>query len=162
MTALTPFEPPFRSDKVLAHARGQPCTLRIAPNCDGGGETTVPCHIRDRHKGAGLKASDHSIAFGCARCHDFLDVGYAQAGWTAERLAFFERRGLQETWAILIRDEIIGFPHNKPVPRRDRKTPPRKPKDLRAKVSPGKPLQGKSAWPKGQKISGRNDLRRGK
>lgn len=41
----------IRSTKYLAGSRGAPCTLRIPGVCTGGGEDTVPAHIRDRHTG---------------------------------------------------------------------------------------------------------------
>lgn len=111
---------PFRSKKVLAHAKGQPCTLRLDDYCDGGGVsgTTVACHIRDEHKGMGIKASDHSIVFGCAYCHRVLDEGK----WIGDRewsgsIYWHIVRALQETWAILIADGIIGFPIDKPLER---------------------------------------------
>lgn len=125
---------PFHSQKVLRHAKGQPCTLRISPHCDGGGETTVACHVRDSHKGERQKASDHSIAFGCGACHRFLDEGFVRHHMTAEDLAPFEKRGLQETWAILIRDGIIIFPHDLKAPPLSRSTPPRKPPEARTKI----------------------------
>lgn len=118
----------FRSRKVLDHARGQPCCLRFI-GCDGGGETTVACHIRDAHKGTGIKASDHSIVFGCAHCHRLLDEGFMQID--PAEMHFHIARGLVETWGILIRDGIIGWPHDiaKPISKK-----PRKPKEQRPKM----------------------------
>lgn len=133
---------PFRSEKVLRHAKGQPCTLRISPFCDGGGAsgTTVSCHIRGDHKGMGIKESDHSIAFGCGACHRFLDEGFVRHHMKAEDLAPFEKRGLQETWAILIEDKVIGFPHDAP---KAKSTPSRKPPSQRRAVGKGPPLKSR-------------------
>jgi len=145
---------PYRSDKVLRHAKGQPCTLRFPGICDGGGATTVACHIRDKHKGMAVKASDHSIAFGCGPCHAFLDVGFANAGWTTDDLAPFEKRALQETWEVLIGDGIIVFPHNLVTPSHAKPTPPRKPKEKRAPIhSRGFPEQSRP-------LRSRNNLRK--
>ena len=111
---------PFRSAKVLRHAKGQPCTLRFPGICNGGGETTVACHIRDAHKGMGQKASDHSIVFGCAACHRYLDEQTWRRLLTEADVNYHVIAALQETWAILIRDGIIVFPHDvhrEPKPR---------------------------------------------
>ncbi len=129
---MSQHEPPFRSQRVLRHAKGQPCCLRF-DGCDGGGETTVACHIRDKHKGMAQKASDHSIVFGCAHCHRLLDEGFTSM--TPDVMFWHLVRGLQETWAILIRDGIIVFPHDAPD----------KP---RAK----KPIRGRSTFPAGRKM----------
>jgi hypothetical protein len=95
----------------------------------------VACHIRDSHKGGGIKASDHSIAFGCAACHRFLDEGFVRHHMSSDDLAPFEKRGLQETWAILIRDGIVGFPHNVERMSADKPTPARKPKADRTPIA---------------------------
>lgn len=107
------FEPPFRSKKVLAHARGQPCTLRLPGICNGNRETTVSCHVRDRHKGGAIRSSDSSIVFGCSACHNYLDEHWFDG--RVSRIVLLECviRALQETLEILIRDEIIGWPHDR-------------------------------------------------
>lgn len=148
-TALT-FEPPFRSSKVLGHARGQPCTLRLLGFCNRNPETTVSAHIRDRHKGMGTKASDHSILFACSDCHVALDEGRWVGKLTSEEVLRAVIQGLQETWEILIRDRIIGFPHDKPSSFHDRPSKPRKPKEARTKI-PGRA----EPWPAGRKLQSR-------
>lgn len=129
---------PIRSQKVLRAARGQPCTLRfLGAGCDGGGETTVPCHIRDRHKGTGIKASDLSMAFGCFNCHRYLDQGRGQAMSREDALCVI--RGLQETLQILVDLGVVVVPAD-PAPRPTEATP-RLPKEQRA------PLVSANRWP---------------
>ena len=64
---------PCVSRAIRQAARGETCTLRL-PGCDGGGETTVFCHIR-RFGNAGVaqKPSDLHGVFGCANCHRMMD-----------------------------------------------------------------------------------------
>lgn len=124
---------PFRSDAVLRHARGQRCTLRLSGICCHNPETTVSAHIRDRFKGMGTKASDHSIVFACAFCHRYLDEQHLRHPLITD-IELLEAiiRGLQETWAVLIADEIIPFPHNPPPKPRPPK--PRLPKAERQSI----------------------------
>lgn len=140
--------PPFRSRKVLAHARGQRCTLRLGKFCTDNPETTVSAHIRDRHKGMAQKASDHSIVFACAGCHVALDEGHWIGVISETEVLRAIIRALQETWEILIQDNVIPFPHDRVVPPSQRPVRPRKSKELRAKV------------PSGKKMQSRNNLRR--
>lgn len=140
------FSPPFRSRKVLDHARGQPCTLRFRV-CNGDPATTVSCHITDRYKGMGIKASDSSICFGCDRCHAYIDQGHWLGDISEADMLRVVLRAMQETLVILIRDEVITFPHDKPKPFAERKTKERKPKELRTKVAPSRPLESGSNWP---------------
>lgn len=69
-----------------------------------------------------------------------LDEGYAQGGLILRDLDFYEKRGLQETWAILIADGIIGFPHDEVKPKAVK---PRKPKSERQQI-----VTRKTTWPK--------------
>ena len=50
-------------------ARGQQCAMNL-PGCDGGGETTVHCHVRRfGYAGLGQKPHDFWGYHGCANCH---------------------------------------------------------------------------------------------
>jgi hypothetical protein len=139
--------PPLRSRKVLDHARDQQCTLRFKV-CNGDPATTVSCHIPDRHKGMGQKSSDSSIVFGCSRCHVFLDERHWIGVMTEAEVLGVVIRAMQETLEILIRDDVIKWPHDRERPKRAKVTPPRKPPEKRAKL------------PSGRKLQSRNDLRR--
>lgn len=125
--------PLIRSKKILAAAKGMPCTLRFPGHCNHNPETTVSAHIRDQHKGMGIKASDYSIVFACSDCHFALDQG--QMGDDA---LWYVVRGLQETWGLLIARGIIIVPVDAVTPASARPIKPRKPKALR-KAIPNNP-----------------------
>jgi hypothetical protein len=84
------------SRSYLDGARGQPCTLRIAGVCTGGGDDTVPAHVRDRHTGRSIKASDCSVADACAACHAKFD-GQSGEPLSKEDWLIYALRGIQET-----------------------------------------------------------------
>ena len=135
---------PIRSTKLRKHAKGQPCTLRFE-GCDGGGETTVLAHIRDRHKGMGTKASDLSACYACYRCHDLLDHHPHQID--PVDFYFHQLRALQETLEILAQDNVIIVPRD---PVEERRIAERKPKASRKPIpSPKEP------WGEGRKLSSR-------
>lgn len=123
--------PPIRSTKLRNHARGQPCTLRFE-GCDGGGETTVLAHIRDRHKGFGQKASDLSGCYACFSCHTKLDTEFH--GLSPADFYFHQLRALQETLEILVADKVIIVPQDVETPLMDRPIKARKPKAQRKKI----------------------------
>lgn len=125
----------IRSKKYLAGSRGKPCTFRIPGHCNNDWSTVVPCHIRDRHTGAGIKASDISVANGCSGCHDAMDgrsIVLSREDWL-----FYALRGLQETLEQRISAGLLTLPQ-----------------DLKAPASKAKP-RAKSKWPQGRKIQSR-------
>jgi hypothetical protein len=67
-------------------ARGEECTIRL-PGCDGGGETTVWCHLPEAVAGRGLalKGIDLLGAFGCRSCHDIVDRRAPRPGRMTEQ-----------------------------------------------------------------------------
>ncbi|MBP7253873.1 MAG: DUF1364 family protein [Alphaproteobacteria bacterium] len=60
-------------------ARGEECTLMIAPYCNNNPETVVLCHLPSQGSGMALKSPDHWAAYGCSACHDILDQRNPQA-----------------------------------------------------------------------------------
>lgn len=100
------------SPAYLAASRGQPCTLRIARVCTGGGDDTVPAHIRDRHTGRSIKASDTSIADACFACHSKFD-GQSGAALSKEDWLFYALRGVQETIENRVERGILKLPGTK-------------------------------------------------
>lgn len=126
------------SKKYLAGSKGQECTLRIPGHCVGGTETTVPAHIRDRHKGGATKASDISVANACLGCHSAFDTGLL----TNEEWLFYALRGLQETLEQRVEAGLLVLPQDIVTPMMDRPTKPRKPKAER-KAIPSRPFQSR-------------------
>lgn len=136
------------SRRYVDGSRGQPCTLRI-PGCDGGGETTVFAHIRDRHTGRSIKASDISGADACHWCHDVFDRRQKTLG--GELLSDFDwfvfaLRGMQETIENRIARGLMVVSQDVV---RDRPVKARKPKAERRAVPAGRPLESRpNIWPK--------------
>ena len=58
--------------KLRDSARGEECTLRIHPYCNGNPETTVLCHLPSG-SGMGQKSPDWFAVYGCSSCHDIID-----------------------------------------------------------------------------------------
>lgn len=138
MTAL-------RSDRYLAGSRGAPCSLRIPGVCRDDRETTVPAHVRDKHKGGATKASDLSVLDACDDCHAVFDrqrrlpngLLLSDFDWM-----YFALRGLQETLERrrqLKLLTVVGAEDDKP--RVEAKVKPRKPKSARRSVGPSRPMQ---------------------
>lgn len=146
MTAL-------RSALYLAGSRGETCKLRIAGVCRGETETVVPCHVRDRHTGRSIKASDLSVIDGCQRCHDVFDrrvrlpngLLLSDYDWL-----FYALRGLQDTLERRKDMKLITVVGDAELqPRREPKPTVRKAKSERRAVPKGKPLESRPTdWPK--------------
>ena len=57
------------SAPIRSFASGQPCAMQL-PGCNGGGETTVHCHVRRfGYAGTGHKPHDFWGYHGCSACH---------------------------------------------------------------------------------------------
>lgn len=102
------------SPAYVRASRGQPCTFRIAGvACSGGGDDTVFAHVRDRHTGRSIRASDISGADACFACHAKFDgqsgAPLSQADWD-----FYARRGLQETLENRVHRGIVKLPDYQP------------------------------------------------
>lgn len=131
------------SRKYLDGAKGETCKLRIVGVCQGDRETVVACHVRDRHTGRSIKASDVSVIDGCQACHDVFDLRAKKpngAHMNTEEWLFYALRGLQETIENRIERGLLFVQqdtHREPTPR------VRKPRDQR------KPVPARKAeWPK--------------
>lgn len=134
----------IRSKKILRHAKGQPCALRLPGICNCNPETTVWCHLNGHGKGMGIKTHDPLGFFGCADCHRAYDQGRGRADLMEAVLG-----AVCESWVRLIRDGIIFVPQDAETPSHTRPVKPRKPKAERA------PIQSRSDWPAGRKIASR-------
>ncbi|WP_171963143.1 nuclease domain-containing protein [Bordetella trematum] len=89
----------YRNRALLDLAQGQACTLLVPGWCLGHSksarDTTVACHsnLAKHGKGAGIKAHDWAIAFGCYGCHFYID----QSGAPAEDKVRYFELGLAQT-----------------------------------------------------------------
>lgn len=98
----------IRSPKILAHARGKECQIRIPGVCNRNPETTVACHLPSESKGMGIKSDDIFITFGCSACHKALDEHLV--GISAIDRMRYMFHGMQRTWKLLIEDGLILYP----------------------------------------------------
>lgn len=138
MTAL-------RSRKYLAGSKGANCKLRIADVCQGGTDTVIPAHIRDRHSGRSVKASDLSVADACFACHEVFDRRaklpngeyISNADWH-----FYALRGLQDTLEARVEAGLVFVPIDTPKPFHARPIGKRKPPAERKKIP-----HGETKWP---------------
>jgi len=62
-----------KQTKLTKSARGEECTLRLYPYCNGNTETTVLAHINCDDKGMGIKSPDWWSCYSCSDCHDIID-----------------------------------------------------------------------------------------
>ena len=83
------------SKKARQSARGERCTLQT-PFCGGRTDTVVLCHAPSESKGTGTKSDDFWGAFGCSKCHDFLDGRKGLIPNEAEA-RFYWMRGIYRT-----------------------------------------------------------------
>lgn len=133
------------SRKYIDGSRGQPCSFRM-PGCDGGGETTVFAHIRDRHTGRSIKASDISGADSCHHCHARFD-GQLGAPLSEAEWLFYALRGLQETLENRIRRGLLFLPQDVERPKIVK---PRKPRAERRSIphNPERKIQSRNTLKK--------------
>lgn len=89
-------------------ARGQPCMLRTV-YCNDNRETTVGCHLRMIGiSGAGMKAPDLFIAWGCSACHDVVD-GRTKTPYTPEERRLLLLEGMVRTQYELIKRDVLTW-----------------------------------------------------
>ncbi|MEW5251279.1 nuclease domain-containing protein [Microbulbifer sp. 2201CG32-9] len=60
------------STKLRQAAKGEDCTLRLYPHCNGDPETVVLCHLPSQ-AGMARKSPDWWGVYGCSCCHDVID-----------------------------------------------------------------------------------------
>lgn len=94
---------------IRESARDEPCTIRL-PGCDGGGATTVWCHLPEVVAGRGLslKGIDILGAFGCRSCHDIVDRRAPRpAGITEHDVALMFYRALARSVVRLAQKGLV-------------------------------------------------------
>lgn len=90
-------------------ARGQPCLIRVPTVCSGNPETTVACHVRMIGlSGAGTKAKDLLIAFGCYACHVVVD-GHQKSSYSYAERRQMLLEGMARTQAWLAEQGYITW-----------------------------------------------------
>lgn len=138
---------PVRSRKLLDSARGSPCTMQVSGVCNHDWSTTVSAHLHDETFGFGEKADDCSSAHLCSACHAWLDQGLWLGRMSEADMLRLLLRALQRTTRDRVLREIMRVDLDKPKPFAERRSNERKPRDQRAPVGPGRPLQSGSNWP---------------
>jgi len=133
----------IRSRRYIDGSRGQPCVFQIPGVCTGGGETTVFAHIRDRHTGKSVKASDLSGGDCCWACHEVFDRRaklpsgeyLSEVDWL-----FYGLRALQDTIERRVGQGLLFVTRDIDPSFADRPAKPRKPKERRQPIAKGRPL----------------------
>lgn len=99
----------MKSTPIRKSARGQECTLRLAPYCNGNPETVVLAHLPSPGHGMSLKSPDRFAVFACSACHDVADSRNPQAvrdlGW--EEIYRCMLRALYETHGVLLQQGLM-------------------------------------------------------
>lgn len=83
--------------------------IRVPTACNGNPETTVACHVRMIGiSGAGLKAGDILIAFGCSGCHAVVD-GQQKSSFNYGERRLMLLEGVCRTQMWLIREGYLKW-----------------------------------------------------
>lgn len=132
------------SRRYLAGSRGETCKLRIPGVCTNDTETVIPAHIRDRHTGRSIKASDLSVTDACFACHEVFDG--RNGTLPREDWLYYALRGLQDTLEAREAKGLLIVPKDIERPSSARPTKPRKPKAERAKLPIGRKLVSRNTF----------------
>lgn len=92
--------------KLTKSARGEDCTLRIHPYCNGNPETTVLCHLPSG-SGMGQKSPDWFAVYGCSTCHNIIDGRIKNGAVTRNELLSIMNQALFRTWERMIEKGLI-------------------------------------------------------
>jgi len=104
-TASKPKSRLAKTGKIRKSAKGQPCLVRVPGVCNGNTETTVLAHVNGG--GVGVKAGDHEAAYACSTCHEWLDGGYVQHGYSRDTRDLWHLQGVIRTQRVLIEKGLI-------------------------------------------------------
>jgi len=126
------------SRRYLMGSRGETCKLRIPGICTNDTETVIPAHIRDRHTGRAIKASDLSVTDACWACHEVFDG--RNGTLPREDWLYYALRGLQDTLEAREAKGLLIVPKDIEQPSSARPVNPRKPKAERTKLPIGRKL----------------------
>jgi hypothetical protein len=137
------------SRRYLAGSRGERCKLRISYVCTDDNATVIPAHIRDRHTGRSIKASDLSVTDACWACHEVFDRRAKMPNGeyiTDEEWFFYALRGLQDTLEAREAKGLLIVPKDIEQPSSARPVKPRKPKAERTKLPIGRKLVSRNTF----------------
>ena len=99
-----------KQTKFTKSARGEDCQIRL-PGCNGGGETTVLCHLPDG-SGTGKvggKSKDVHSTYGCYSCHQIIDGHKPRpTGYSREGVLLAAYAGQQRTLQLFIDKGLLG------------------------------------------------------
>ena len=87
---------------LRSYAKGRECQIR-APGCNHNNDTVVLCHLNGG--GMGMKHHDLLGAWGCSKCHDYVDNRTGIASQTMRKLYHLE--GMVRTLQCLIDEGVI-------------------------------------------------------
>lgn len=91
------------------HAENQPCYIRVPGYCCHDPARVVGCHVRMIGiSGAGMKAEDLLLAYGCQPCHDVVD-GRTQTEFTPDERRLMLLEGMVRTQLQLIREGLLKW-----------------------------------------------------
>lgn len=97
---------------IRASARGEPCLVRApVPGGCALPDTTVLAHLNGA--GMGVKAVDFHAAYACAKCHAWLDGGYATAHHSRDLRDLYHLRGVMRTQAKLYEKGLLSLAPSK-------------------------------------------------
>lgn len=141
----------IRSRKVIASAKGAPCSVRFPGICNGNAETTVWCHLNGHAfgKGAGIKAHDVLGFAGCSECHNYYDVGHGTNPLISnDTLLECVLSAVCESYVRLIVSGVVIVPLDAERLSSERAVPARKPPaERKAIVSNPVIPQRANSWP---------------
>lgn len=100
-----------KQDKYTKSAKGQECQIR-SPFCNHNPETVVFCHLN--WAGIGEKMQNIHGAYGCSRCHDFVDGRLLEGRFggddflpNPEQRRIYHLEGMVRTQELMIRNGIL-------------------------------------------------------
>jgi len=96
------------STKLRNSAKGQPCMFQIPGVCSHDASTTVLCHLPSEIKGLSTKSDDFHAAFGCAQCHETIDLHRL----SREDELYFSMRALQRTMRNWVSRGLVVVPED--------------------------------------------------
>jgi hypothetical protein len=94
-----------KQDKYTKSAQGQECQIR-SPFCNHNPETVVFCHLNGA--GIGEKMQNIHGAYGCSKCHDFVDNRICSvSAFNHHQRHYYHLEGTIKTQELMIRNGVL-------------------------------------------------------